>query len=87
MFTVVFYFVVSLAALVVLAAGIRSGKFLRSVCGCALQGVVSLLAVHMAGSLTGVVIPVNPYTLGTAGLLGIPGTIGMVLTDLILRFS
>jgi inhibitor of the pro-sigma K processing machinery len=86
MFFAVFYAVIAVAALVVLVSFVRSGRFLRSFAGSAVQGVASLLAVHVAGSLTGVVIPINPYTLGTAAVLGLPGTISMVLVDLIFRF-
>ena len=87
MFLVVFYAVIAAAALTVVLAFVRSGSFLRSFAGSVLQGVVSLLAVHVAGNLTGVVIPVTPYTLGAAGLLGLPGTISMVLIDTIFRFG
>ena len=87
MFLVFFYAAAAAAALTVVAAFIRSGKFLRSLVGSVVQGVVSLLAVHAAGNLTGVIIPVNPYTLGAAGLLGLPGTISMVLMDTIFRFQ
>ena len=85
MFAVVFYAVLALSALIVLTAFVRSGHCLRSLAASLVQGCISLLAVHVAGSVTGVVIPVNPYTLGAVGVLGLPGTIALVLTDLILR--
>lgn len=85
MVDVCIYIVLGVAAAAVLIACVRSGHFIRSVISSALQGIVSLLAVHAAGALTGVTIAVNAYTLCTVGLFGIPGTIAFVFLDWILR--
>ena len=77
--------VLALAALCVLIAFIRSGRFFGAAIGSALQGVASLLAVNVAGMLTGVTVAVNPVTLGAVSLLGVPGTIGLLLLDTIFK--
>lgn len=79
------YIVLGVSAAAVLIACLRSGHFIRSLFSSALQGIISLLAVHVSGALTGVTIAVNAYTLCTVGLFGIPGTISLVLLDVILR--
>lgn len=85
MVDVVLYIVLGVAAVTILIACLRSGHFVRSVLSSAIQGIVSLLAVHVAGALTGVTIAVNAYTLCAVGLMGLPGTISLVLLDCILR--
>ena len=50
-----------------------------------MQGAVSLLAVNVAGMLTGVTVAVNPVTLTAVSLLGIPGTIGLLLLNAIFQ--
>lgn len=75
--------VLAIAALAVLIAYARSGRFFGALFGSVVQGVASLLAVNVAGMLTGVTVAVNPVTLGTVALLGVPGTIGLLLLDTI----
>lgn len=81
----VLYIVLGVACAAVLVSFLRSGHFIKSVLSSAVQGIASLLAVHAAGTLTGVTIAVNAYTLCTVGLFGLPGTISLVLLDCILR--
>lgn len=71
--------------LIVLVTFLRSGHFLRSVFGSVLCGGASLLSVNILGALTGVTIAINKFTLCTVGLLGLPGTISLVLCDMIFR--
>ena len=85
MSAVLIYAVLAIAALIVLAAFVRSGRFLGAVFSSVLQGIVSLLAVNVAGMFTGVTVAVNPVTLCTVSLLGVPGTIGLLLLDTIFR--
>ena len=83
MSTVLVCAVLALAALIVLIAFVRSGRFFGAAAGSVVQGVASLLAVNVAGMLTGVTVAVNPVTLGTVSLLGVPGTIGLLLLNTI----
>ncbi len=77
--------VLALALLAVLIAFVRSGRFFAAVFSSAVQGAVSLLAVNVAGMLTGVTVAVNPVTLAAVSLLGVPGTIGLLLLDTIFK--
>ena len=85
MSSILVYTVLALAVLAVLIAFVRSGRFFGAAIGSAVQGVVSLLAVNVAGMLTGVTVAVNPVTLCTVSLLGVPGTIGLLLLNTIFR--
>lgn len=51
----------------------------------ALQGIAAIFAVNLAGTVTGVMIPVNWYTLGIGFFAGLPGVISTLLADVILR--
>ena len=75
--------VLALALLAVLIAFLRSGRFFGALFSSAVQGAVSLLAVNVAGMLTGVTVAVNPVTLTAVALLGVPGTIGLLLLNTI----
>ena len=77
--------VLALALLAVLIAFLRSGRFFGALFSSAVQGAVSLLAVNVAGMLTGVTVAVNPVTLTAVSLLGIPGTIGLLLLNAIFK--
>ena len=77
--------VLALALLAVLIAFLRSGRFFGALFSSAVQGAVSLLAVNVAGLLTGVTVAVNPVTLTAVSLLGIPGTIGLLLLNAIFQ--
>ena len=44
----------------------------------AVSGVLSLIAVCIIGHFQGELLHINPYTLGTASVLGIPGVIAML---------
>ena len=77
--------VLALALLAVLIAFLRSGRFFGALFSSAVQGAVSLLAVNVAGMLTGVTVAVNPVTLTAVSILGIPGTIGLLLLNAIFQ--
>lgn len=85
MSAVLVYAVLAIAALAVLIAFVRSGRFFGALFGSVLQGAASLLAVNVAGMLTGVTVAVNPVTLCVVSLLGVPGTIGLLLLDTIFK--
>ncbi len=85
MYAVLVYAVLAAAALSVLIAFARSGRFFGAAIGSAAQGIASLLAVNVAGMFTGVTVAVNPVTLCTVSLLGVPGTIGLLLLDTIFK--
>ena len=72
-------FALSIAALAVLTALIKSGHFLRYLLLSAISGIGSLFAVNLLSSLTGVSIALNYITLGVSSVFGISGVIGLLL--------
>ncbi len=51
----------------------------------AAQGIASIFAVNLIGTVSGVLIPVNWYTLGTGAILGLPGITAALFMNCILR--
>ena len=47
------------------------------------SGIVSLLILSIVGEKIVPTLPINPYTLGSAAVLGIPGVILLTLTKII----
>ena len=48
-----------------------------------LSGVASLFLLGVVGKNVVPTLPINPYTLGTSALLGIPGVILLTLTKIL----
>jgi hypothetical protein len=46
-------------------------------------GLAGVIAVNLSSAFSGVYIPVNFYTIGTASVLGIPGTISLLILRII----
>lgn len=51
----------------------------------ALQGLAALFAVNITASITGINIPLNPFSALTVTLLGLPGTAGLLFLQHIFR--
>lgn len=73
------------AGLVILAFVIKSRRGGGSFIAAALEGLAALCAVNLAGTVTGVTVAVNWYTLGAAVLCGLPGVISILTLDFLFR--
>ena len=73
-------FSLSIGALAVSTALIKSGHFLRYLLLSAISGIGSLFAVNLLSCVTGVTIALNYITLGVSSVFGISGVIGLLLT-------
>ena len=71
-------------AIMLFAMG-RSGKFFRAFGLSALSGVAALFAVHLLAQFTGADLAVNPVTLGTSAVAGIPGVVTLLVCRVLLR--
>lgn len=47
-------------------------------------GIAALIAVNLSARFTGIRIPVNPYSVSTGAVLGIPGVCGLLILRLIM---
>lgn len=65
----------------IFAAG--TNKPFKTIFFYAFLGILGLAAVNLTSKFSGVYIPVNAYTLGSAGALGLPGTISLLLLKMI----
>lgn len=70
--------------LVVVRCAARQQHPLRALLGGAVCGTASLSVLSVLAPLTGVSLPFNAFTAGTAAVLGLPGVILLVLLDLLL---
>lgn len=62
---------------------VSSRKFLKTLFFNAFLGLASLAIIYLTKSYTGVFIPINSYTAGVGGILGLPGIIGLLVLNFI----
>lgn len=61
----------------------RAGKLPRSLIACFLSGAGTYLALHFLSPLINVSVPLNVYALGFCTVLGLPGTVTFLLSNII----
>ena len=65
----------------IFAAG--TNKPFKTIFFYAFLGLVGLTAVNLTSKFSGVYIPINAYTLGSSAILGLPGTVSLLLLRMI----
>jgi len=61
----------------------RSGKLVKCVIFTALTGFIALFLVMAASSFSGIAIELTPLSVLTAGILGVPGVLGLLVLNII----
>lgn len=74
----------SLCAFVILILHIKSHKMIKSILLNAFLGFAAIAAINLTQKFTGVHIPLNWYTVGGSGVLGLPCVCGIILTQIII---
>ena len=74
----------SLCAFVLLILHIKSHKMIKSILLNAFLGFAAIAAINLTQKFTGVHIPLNWYTIGGSGVLGLPCVCGIILTQIII---
>ena len=69
----------SLCALVLLVLHIKSHKMIKSIFLNAILGFAAIAVINLTQKFTGVHIPLNWWTVGGSGVLGLPCVCGIVL--------
>ncbi len=64
---------------------IKSERGATSFALSAMQGIAALFAVNLTGLITGITIAVNWYTVAACALLGLPGVIGTLVMNFLLK--
>lgn len=72
-----------ICAFALLIMHIKSGKFIKSVFLNALLGIIALAAVNCTHKYTGVLLPINWYTVVGSGVFGIPAVCTFVVMGLL----
>lgn len=71
--------------LVIVQVIVRAKKPVRKAASGMLNGVLTLIAVNIAGIFTGVSLPVSLLSLGVSAVAGIPGVTMLLLLSLIFK--
>lgn len=79
----IIFLLLVLSGIIILAVSLRSEKPLRCLLLSFFSGVGSLFAVNIVSAVTGVAISVNPATLSVSALGGVPGTVFLLLCDVL----
>lgn len=74
-----------ICAVCVLWWTVKSEKGASSFFLSAFQGLAAMFAVNLVGLVTGVTIAVNWYSMAASALLGLPGVIGTLMLNFIMR--
>lgn len=69
---------------VLLVLHIKSHKMIRSIFLNALLGFAAIAVINLTQKFTGVHIPLNPYTVGGSGILGLPAVCGAIILQMIM---
>jgi pro-sigmaK processing inhibitor BofA len=73
------------AAIFVLWSMVKTRRPVIALLLTALSGIAALFAVNLLGTILPVSLPVNWVTIGTGGLMGVPGIIGLLLLQAAMR--
>ena len=73
-----------LSAVIILSVSLKSDKPFSCLLLSAFSGIGSLFAVNIASAVSGVSLAVNSTTLLISGIGGIPGTVFLLLSDVII---
>lgn len=74
-----------IAVFFIMRAMIKSGNVLKSLVVSALQGVSALFALNIIGAVTGITLSVNAFSMILTAVMGIPGVILLLLTNIIFK--
>lgn len=81
---IIFLFLI-ISGVIILSVSVKSERFFRSLFLSAVSGIGSLFAVNIVSAVTGVSLAVNLATLLISGIGGVPGTVFLLLSDVILN--
>ena len=76
--------IIGITVLFILGFSIVSTKPLKTLLINALLGIAALAAVDIISKFTGIYIHINQWSVGTSGILGIPGVLGLVVLKLLI---
>lgn len=72
-----------ITVLLILFFALKSRKFFKTLFFNAFLGITALAVIDITSKFSGVYIPVNYYTVGASGVLGLPGVFGFLISNFI----
>ena len=76
--------IAAVAGIAVLVTAFREGKPLRRLALSAVEGLCAVGLINLTGTFSGVALGFSWPVLGAAAILGLPGTVGMLLLRFIM---
>ncbi len=73
------------AVLVVLIFALFTKKFFKTMLSSALIGESVLLILHFSSAFTAFSLELTPFTLGTAGIFGLPGVVAITISKIVFK--
>lgn len=73
-----------ISELFVLFFCLKSGKPIKNLLLSAICGIAAIIAVNLTTRFSGVHIPVNPYSVVSSSIFGIPAVCGMVIMGMLI---
>lgn len=80
---ILFLLLMGVIALFMLSMYKRCQNPVLTMLGVTIMGILAHGLVYITGSITGVIIPINPYTLVCSSVLSVPGVIMMIVLGII----
>ena len=74
----------SLCGFILLILHIKSKKMIKSIILNALLGFTAIALINITQKFTGVFIPLNWWTVGGSGILGLPCVCGIILLQILI---
>ena len=79
-----FFAVLAVFAFVLLILHVKTLRPVRSMLIHAALGLLFTAVINLTSRFTGIAIPINPYTLCSVSVLGVPAVCGILVLNLIL---
>ncbi len=72
-----------ISVLIVFGYAIATGKFMKTMIFSCISGLATLLILHFTAGLTGFSLELTPYTIGGAGVFGLPGVVCITIAKMV----
>lgn len=83
MLQIVFISLAVIYGFIYLILAAKTGRPFKTILFFSAAGVLGLVLVNVTARYSGIYLPVNAYTVGTGTVLGLPGTVSLLLLRMI----
>lgn len=83
MLKIIVIITLSIYGFIYLLLAAKTKRPFYTIFGYAFLGIIAIAVIDITSKFSGVYIPVNPYTVGTGAIFGLPGTVSLLLLKII----